>query len=57
MNYGWMDWKLTIWKHKLYMSATQNKQKGYKFIFLLQFATYSAVIITYFYNIISILQF
>ena len=27
INYGWMDWKLTIWKHKLCMSATQKSNR------------------------------
>ena len=31
MNYGWMDWKLTIWKHKLCMSATQKSNRRSSF--------------------------
>jgi hypothetical protein len=60
LNYGWMDWKLTIWKHKLCMSPTQKSNRRVINLcstFLLQYTTHIAVVFTYFYHIISIPQF
>jgi len=43
----------------MHVSNTKIKEKSYQFIFtlLLQYTTYNAVIFTYFYHIISNLQF
>jgi len=43
----------------MHICNTKIKQKGHQFIFtlLLQYTTYIAVIFTYIYHIISILQF
>jgi len=58
MNYGWMDWKLTIWKHKLCMSATQESNRRVISLSLHCYYNTQHILLQFLlYYIISVLQF